>query len=428
MVSRVMGNSLTLEPRNPTKPQKNSSQKIFNMPKRRFVVLDRDGTIIFERHYLSDPSEVQLLPDSAAGLRHMRELGLGLIVITNQSAIGRGIVNKAQLDLIHKRFCELLEQERVLLDGIYFCPHLPEEECECRKPASGLLRSAAQELNFDPSQSFVIGDKASDIELGRRVGATTILVRTGYGEQFEISENLQPDFTVNNLKEAAEVMKKIVENDKKCLQTGSDMKWSYDRVRMHLLESAEIKRKVVESCLEEIVEAASMIANALQGGGKILLCGNGGSAADCQHMAAEFVSLLSKDFYRPGLKAIALTTDTSLLTAYANDFGFEGVFARQVETLGNPGDVIIGISTSGNSENIIRAVEVGQRLKMETIVLTGNDSRLAEMGGLAICVPSKSTQHIQESHIAIEHILCELVELYIFEGKGTSEGKRHDYQ
>ncbi len=392
------------------------------MAKRRFVVLDRDGTVIFDRHYLSDPSEVQLLPGSAAGLRSMRELGLGLVVITNQSAIGRGIINKAQLDLIHKRVDELLEREGVFLDGIYFCPHLPEEECDCRKPAPALLRSAAQELNFDPSQSFVIGDKVCDIELGRRVGATTILVRTGYGEQFEKGENTQPDFTVNDLKEAAEVMKEIVEKDKKSFQKDSDIKWSYGRARIHLLESAEVKKNIAKNCLEDIVEAASMIASALRTGGKLLLCGNGGSAADCQHMAAELVSLLTKDFKRPGLRAIALTTDTSLLTAYANDFGFEGVFARQVETLGSPGDVLIGISTSANSENIIRAVEAAQTLKMATIVLTGKHGPLAKMASVAICVPSTSTQHIQESHIAIEHALCDLVECYVFDEKGKLEG------
>ena len=202
-----------------------------------------------------------------------------------------------------------------------------------------------------------------------------------------------------------------------------EIKSLQERAKAHLLENGEVIRQVAEKCLDPMMEAAEIMASALKAGGKILLCGNGGSAADCQHMAAEFVSLLTKDFKRPGLKAIALTTDTSLLTAYANDFGFEGVFARQVETLGSPGDVLIGISTSGDSKNIIRAVEVAQRLKMLIIVLTGKGGRLAEMGGVAICVPSMSTQHIQESHIAIEHILCGLVERFIFIEKKGPEGE-----
>ena len=136
-------------------------------------------------------------------------------------------------------------------------------------------------------------------------------------------------------------------------------------------------------------------------------------------MATEFVSRLSKDFDRPGLPAIALTTDTSYITAFANDFGFDGVFERQVQALGKPGDVLIGISTSGNSANVIRAVEAGLASDLRTIVLTGRHGRLGTMAEVAISVPSADTQHIQESHLAIEHILCELVERDMF-GQGES--------
>ena len=123
-------------------------------------------------------------------------------------------------------------------------------------------------------------------------------------------------------------------------------------VAEHLIASAEVKLRTGELCAEPILAAADLVAGAFRGGGKLLLCGNGGSAADCQHMAAEFTSRLSADFVRPALPAIAMTTDTSFLTAYANDFDFEGVFARQVEALSKPGDVLLGISTSGNSKNV----------------------------------------------------------------------------
>jgi phosphoheptose isomerase len=163
------------------------------------------------------------------------------------------------------------------------------------------------------------------------------------------------------------------------------------------------------------VSAAGLIADAFRSGGKVLLCGNGGSAADCQHVAAEFVSILRRDFERPGLPAIALTTDTSFLTAYANDFGYEGVFARQVEALGKAGDLLVGISTSGNSPNVIRAVESALRIGMRTIALTGLGGRLPAMADVAVSVPSADTQHIQEAHLAIEHIICELVERHLFQ-------------
>jgi D-sedoheptulose 7-phosphate isomerase len=194
------------------------------------------------------------------------------------------------------------------------------------------------------------------------------------------------------------------------------------RARVHLLASAEVKQRVVEQCVEAILAAAQLIAETFQSGGKLLLCGNGGSAADCQHMAAELVNRLTKDFERPGLPAIALTTDTSFLTAFANDNGFAGVFARQVQALGKGGDVLLGISTSGNSANVIRAVETARAAHLHTVVLTGSGGGLAGMAHVAIVVPSTNTQHIQEAHLAIEHVLCDLVERSLFGGKDGREG------
>ena len=184
-------------------------------------------------------------------------------------------------------------------------------------------------------------------------------------------------------------------------------------VRAHLFEAADVLR-LSEQCAASIVAAADLIANAFRTGGKLLLCGNGGSAADCQHMATEFTSRLSAEFVRPALPAIALTTDTSFLTAYPNDYDFEGIFARQVEALGKAADVLLGISTSGGSKNVVRAVEIAKSLSLETIVLTGNRGTLRELADVAICVPSANTQHIQETHLAVEHLICHLVERALF--------------
>jgi phosphoheptose isomerase len=189
---------------------------------------------------------------------------------------------------------------------------------------------------------------------------------------------------------------------------------SLTTVRSYLAESAEIKRLTADACADAIATAAEVITDAFRSGGKLLICGNGGSAADCQHMAAEFVSRLTKDLERPGLPAIALTTDTSFLTAYANDCGFEGIFTRQVQALGRPGDVLIGISTSGNSPNVIRAVDLAHATGLRTVALTGSGGRLAKVADVAISVPSEDTQHIQETHLAIEHLLCMLVERALF--------------
>ncbi len=180
------------------------------MKRRRFAVLDRDGTIIVERQYLSDPRQVELIPGAASGLRRLCEMGLGLAVVTNQSAIGRGFFDKEQLNRIHQRLDDLLEEAGVHLDGIYVCPHTPEDNCGCRKPQQGLVELAAQELNFDPSTSFVIGDKACDIELGQRVGATTFLVRTGYGAEVADEGIVTPDYVVDDVRAAVPVIQGIL--------------------------------------------------------------------------------------------------------------------------------------------------------------------------------------------------------------------------
>jgi len=201
-----------------------------------------------------------------------------------------------------------------------------------------------------------------------------------------------------------------------------DNQWLQERAKAHLLESANVKRKMAEEYLGPVVKAANVIADAFRAGRKLLLCGNGGSAADCQHIAAEFVSVLTQNFIRPGLRAIALTTDTSLLTAYTNDFGFDGVFERQVETLGERGDVLLAISTSGNSRNVLVAVEKATELGLRTVGLSGQSGRLGEVVEILVAVPSRLTQHIQEAHITIGHILCDLVERRVFGGNQEDIG------
>ena len=191
-------------------------------------------------------------------------------------------------------------------------------------------------------------------------------------------------------------------------------------ITLHLQESADIKRQIASACMDSILDAAELIAEAFRTGGKLMLCGNGGSAADCQHLAAEFVNWLSKDFQRPGLPAIALTTDTSFLTAFANDSSFESVFERQVQTLGKPGDVLIGISTSGSSPNVVLAITAAKKMGIGAIALTGTGGKLAAIADVTIAVPSTNTAYIQEGHLAVEHILCSLVESHLFSERGAT--------
>ena len=179
-----------------------------------------------------------------------------------------------------------------------------------------------------------------------------------------------------------------------------------DAIKLHLERSAEVKAKAAESCAEPAAEAAP-----LADGGTWMLCGNGGSAGDAQHIAAEFVATLDHARPRPGLRALALTTDTSFLTAYSNDFGYQDIFARQVETLGRTGDVLVGISTSGNSGNVVAAIEKAKSMGVKTIALTGGSGgQLKSLADLIITVPADQTALIQEVHIALGHAITAAVE------------------
>lgn len=178
-----------------------------------------------------------------------------------------------------------------------------------------------------------------------------------------------------------------------------------------LLSSAAVKTQTATMLSETAEAAATAITSSLQQGGKLMLCGNGGSAGDSQHLAAEFVATLDHRNPRDGLAAIALTTDTSLITAFSNDFGFEGIFDRQVQTLGKSGDVLIAISTSGNSENIVRAAKVAREKQICVIAMTGQDGgKLAALSDILLNVPSDKTMHIQEAHIALGHAITAAVE------------------
>lgn len=176
--------------------------------RRRFVFLDRDGTIIVERHYLADPDGVELIHAAPEGLLKMQRLGFGLIVVTNQSAVGRGILKLPVLASIHRRMEDMLTEHGVFLDGIFFCPHTPDNHCDCRKPFTGMIRQAREKFDFDISECFVIGDKSCDIGLAKNSGARAILTRTGYGIKYDPLDEFTPEFIAEDLPAAADYIER----------------------------------------------------------------------------------------------------------------------------------------------------------------------------------------------------------------------------
>ena len=188
------------------------------------------------------------------------------------------------------------------------------------------------------------------------------------------------------------------------------------RLQAAVDESISLKKRFAAEQGDAVVAAAQMLAGVFQAGGKVLLFGNGGSAADAQHLAAEFVNRFQVE--RPPLAALALTTDTSILTAVANDYDFLQVFAKQVRALGRPGDLALGLSTSGNSPNVVEGLKAARELGLKTLALSGRDGGpVAAAAELALIVPSRNTPRIQEVHITIGHVLCDLVDFLLYPEK-----------
>jgi D-glycero-D-manno-heptose 1,7-bisphosphate phosphatase len=171
---------------------------------KRFVLIDRDGTLILEKHYLFNPDEVELIPGAATALKVLQQAGWGICVVTNQSGIARGYFDMNQLRSVHERLNDMLARFDVHLDGIFLCPHDPEDQCNCRKPRPGLIHQAMAEHGFGAQHAWVIGDKEVDIGLGRAVGAGTILVRTGYGKRYE--QDTRADFVADDLAAAVDLI------------------------------------------------------------------------------------------------------------------------------------------------------------------------------------------------------------------------------
>lgn len=169
------------------------------------IFFDRDGTLIEERHYLSDPARVALLPGAAEAVRRTREAGFLAVVLTNQSGVGRGYFSLEDVESVHRRMCELLEAAGTRLDGIYVCPHAPEDGCACRKPRTGLVDVAARELGIDLPRSWMIGDKPADVELARNAGIRSALVLTGYGAA-AAAEGYSADICAPGVEQAVEAI------------------------------------------------------------------------------------------------------------------------------------------------------------------------------------------------------------------------------
>jgi len=357
----------------------------------RHVILDRDGVLNRESEqggYVREPAEFHWLPGALEGLAVLRRAGLRISVATNQAGVGRGLMTLAQLSAVHAHMQAQASAHGGALDAVLVCPHAPEDACACRKPAPGLIEAAIARSGIPAGESVLVGDDARDLEAARRAGIAAMLVRTGKGRQTEALLSNPAVTAYDDL-----------------LQLANAIAGPLMSIQEIFAEHSAVTARAARELPPLIERAAGRAYDCLRGGHKILACGNGGSAAHAQHLVAELVGRFCEE--RQALPAIALTADTAILTALGNDYGYEQVFARQVEALARGGDVLFAISTSGNSANVVAAAMSAQVLGCAVIALTGaGGGKLAAHADVLLPAPASVVARIQEVHTLCIHAIA----------------------
>jgi phosphoheptose isomerase len=354
------------------------------------VILDRDGVLNEEMPdggYVRTPTDFRWIPGALGALATLRASGVRVTIATNQSGVGRGLMSALELEAVHEQMTRDAARAGGSIDAIYHCPHAPDARCGCRKPLPGLIETAITASDIARERTLVVGDAARDIEAAEAAGTRSILLRTGQGKDHEPFAKAHGIPTCEDLRELAQTLTQ--ERRPKTLEL--------DALRRGFDEHVAVVQETVHALLPRVAMCIEVVRRCLDQGGKVLACGNGGSAADAQHFVAELVGRFNAS--RRALPAVCVMGDPASFTAISNDFGFEQVFARHIEALARPGDVLIAISTSGNSPNVLRAADVAQTLGCTVIGLTGRSGGLlARRASVTLNIPSDTVARIQEVH------------------------------
>jgi D-sedoheptulose 7-phosphate isomerase len=385
-----------LNPATRAKDARNACHCSFPVMKIRHVILDRDGVLNDER---SPPDDFQWIAGALEGLRILQDAGIELSIATNQSAVGRGSLTPTQLDSVHDLMRATALAQGVQIGRIFSCVHAPDDGCTCRKPAPGLIIEAIGASRIDSGETLVVGDSCRDLEAGWNAGVRAVLLRTGKGRQMEHQARSLGAPVYDDLHALAASI------------AGGNFQSATMRIEESVAEHTAVLAEATRTSLTALERASQAILHCLTSGKKILACGNGGSAADAQHLIAEIVGRFRTS--RRALPGIALMGDAATMTALANDFGYENVFARQIEAVAASGDVLIALSTSGNSPNVIQAARTARTVGCIVIGLSGADGgTLAAHADILIRIPSTITARIQEAHQFCIHALAESIDGY----------------
>ncbi len=372
-------------------------------PRTRHVILDRDGVLNVERSdggWVSDWSQWLWSPGAREGLRMLGSAGIRISIATNQSGVGRGLIDRSDVDALHARMVVESAHAGATIDRVLVCPHQPGDACQCRKPLPGLYLSAIEASGVGADETIALGDDLRDLQAAWGAGVTAALLRTGKGRLTEANLS-SPDIPVfDDLRDfAAAILSDSIPRASRASMIAH-------RVFSEHIAVVRESAAVLPAVLDEI---SALARECLASGNKILACGNGGSAATAQHFVAELVGRFRLE--RRALAAVALTADTMILTALANDYGYERVFARQVEALGAAGDVLMAFSTSGNSPNVIEAARTARAIGCKVIGFTGSQGgSLVAHADVMLRAPSRDVARIQEVHDICIHAIAESVE------------------
>jgi D-sedoheptulose 7-phosphate isomerase len=368
----------------------------------RHVIVDRDGVLNEEAAdggYVRSPSEWRWIGGAPEALARLAAVGLRVSVVSNQSAVGRGLMGDGQLSAVHARMLAEAAAAGGRLDAVFVCPHAPEAGCDCRKPAPGLVRQAVISSGIPASETVLVGDDLRDLEAAAGAGIAAVLVRTGKGRRIEPSVGARALAVFDDLADFA------------AWAVGGTVAPVAQRqiIGRNFADHARVLEQAAASLPEVLERAVNVLHDCLARGNKIMACGNGGSAADAQHLVAELVGRFRDE--RRALSALTLHGDASTITALANDYGYERVFARQVEALARPGDVLIAISTSGNSPSVVEAAQAARGHGCAVVALTGaGGGRLAAHCDLLIEAPSNVVARIQETHGLCIHAVVDALD------------------
>jgi histidinol-phosphate phosphatase family domain/HAD-superfamily hydrolase, subfamily IIIA len=378
---------------------------------RRGVLLDRDGTIIVDTGYVGAVQDVVFIDGAIEAIARLNAVGLPVAVVTNQAGVARGMYELADVELVHKHMVAELARLGAHVDAWFYCPYHPDGVVAAfartsadRKPAPGMAVAAAGALDLDLTASWVVGDSDCDVDLARAVGARAIRVGDGRADRGRDAD------TVADLAAAVDLI--LAEN------TAGSVPWAVAAFPAHKYRdagcfaaeySSELARAMGTVPAGRFESAARILDRAYQRGATVFSCGNGGSASIANHFQCDHVKGVRNG---TGLltRVQSLSTNVEILTAIANDNGYENVFDYQLQSHARPGDVLVAVSSSGRSPNIVRALEWCRENAVETVALTGFTGGPArELATVSIHVDSGNYGVIEDAHQACMHLLAQYV-------------------